>query len=149
VLSGLNETVLNRGETERFLSAIYLTTRRTASGLDIRLARAGHPPALLRRTDGPVELVEAPGSLLGCVTDVGLKDVRLRLAPGDLLLLYSDGVTEARHDAVEYTERRLRSLLAATAPFAQTVVDAIIDEILAYTGGELADDITAVALVAT
>jgi serine phosphatase RsbU (regulator of sigma subunit) len=149
VLSGLNDTVLNRGETERFLSAIYLTLKKKAEGLDVRLARGGHPSALLRRVDGTVEHIEAPGALLGCMTDPGLTDVRLRLAPGDLLLLYSDGVTEARHGPVEYGELRLRTLLAATDPFADVVVDAVISAVLAHTSGEFADDITVVALVAT
>lgn len=149
MLSGLNDTVLSRGEPERFLSAIYLTVKQTPSGLDVRLARGGHPPALLRRADGTVELIDAQGALLGCVSDPGLKDVRLRLGPGDLLLLYSDGVTEARLGIVEYSELRLRSVLAATDPVAHVIVDAVIDAVLTHTGGELADDITAVALVAT
>jgi len=149
VLSGLNETVLNRGEPERFLSAIYLTLKQAGDELDIRLARGGHPPAMLRRADGTVELINVPGSLLGCTTEPDLKDIRLRLTPGDLLLLYSDGITEARQGTVEFSEPRLVTLLADTDPVAQLVVDAIVSAVLAHTGGELADDITAVALLAT
>jgi sigma-B regulation protein RsbU (phosphoserine phosphatase) len=148
VLLGLNNAVLNRGEPERFLSAVYLTMKPSAQGVDVRLARAGHPSPLLRRAGGTVEHVKATGSLLGCMTDPGLTDVRLRLATGDLLLLYSDGVTEARQGDIEYTELRLRTLLAATEPVAQLVVDAVVGAVLAHTGGEQADDITAVALVA-
>ena len=149
VLSGLNETVLNRGEPERFLSAIYLTLKQAGSELDIRLARGGHPLAMLRRGDGTVEPIVAPGSVLGCTSDPDLKDIRLRLAPGDLLLLYSDGITEARQGDVEFSELRLLTLLADTDPVAQLVVDTIISAVLGHTGGELVDDITAVALLAT
>jgi serine phosphatase RsbU (regulator of sigma subunit) len=149
VLSGLNDTVLGRGEPERFLSAIYLSTKKTARGIDVLLARGGHPPALLRRADGTVEQVEASGALLGCMADPGLKDVRIRLTRGDLLLLYSDGVTEARQEATEYGELRLRTLLANADPVAHVVVDAVFSAVLAHTDGELADDITVVAFVAT
>jgi len=135
VLRGLNETLLNRGEPEQFLSAVYLTTKATPQGLEVRFARGGHPPPLLRRTDGTVEAVEAPGALLGCFADPGLKDIRLRLVPGDLLLLYSDGVTEARDGHTEFSEARLRALLAATTPDAHVVVDVIIQAVLTHCGG--------------
>jgi sigma-B regulation protein RsbU (phosphoserine phosphatase) len=104
---------------------------------------------MLRRADGTVDLVDAPGALLGCTSEPGLKDIRLRLTPGDLLLLYSDGITEARQGTVEFSELRLLTLLADTDPVAQLAVDAIINAVLAHTGGDLADDITAVALQAT
>lgn len=149
VLSGLNRTVLNRVEPEQFLTAIYLTAKSSENGVDVRLARGGHPLPLLRRADGTVERIEAPGSLLGCMNDPGMSDVRLRLRPGDLLLLYSDGVTEARQGHVQYSEVGLRTLLAAAPPVAQVVVDAVVGAVLAHTGGKPTDDITAVALTAT
>lgn len=148
VLRGLNETLLDRAEPEQFLSAVYLTTRESPQGLDVRLARGGHPLPLLRRADGTVEAVEAPGALLGCLEEPGLKDVRFRLAPGDLLLLYSDGVTEARAGVTDFTEARLRTLLAATTPIAHVVVDVIIQAVLTHSGGLLADDVTVLVLVA-
>lgn len=149
VLSGLSDTVLARDEPERFLSAVYLTTKSTARGLDVLLARGGHPAPLVRRADGTVETVHAPGALLGCLVDPGLKDTHLALRAGDLLLLYSDGVTEARHGDIEFSVGRLGALLATTVPIAQVVVDAIFQAVLSHSSDDLADDVTALALLAT
>ncbi|MHB8449994.1 MAG: PP2C family protein-serine/threonine phosphatase [Mycobacteriales bacterium] len=149
VLAGLNDTVLARGEPERFLSAIYLTTRKTAHGVDVKLARGGHPAPLLRHTDGTVDGVSAPGSLLGCVPDAGLKDIRLRLSPGELLLLYTDGVTEARRGSEQFGDARLRALLTPARPNPRDMVDDIVDAVAGHCDGELADDVTVLALLAT
>lgn len=149
VLRGLSDTVLARDERERFLTAIYMTTNATAHGVDVRLARGGHPAPLVLRVDGTIETVDAPGSLLGCMTDPRLEDVHLALGPGDLLLLYSDGVTEARRGDDEFADNRLRALLAATSPVPQVVVDTILQAVVSHGGEDLADDLTALALLAT
>jgi serine phosphatase RsbU (regulator of sigma subunit) len=83
------------------------------------------------------------------MADPGLKDIHLVLRAGDLLLLYSDGVTEARHGDIEFTDGRLRDLLATTIPLAQVVVDTIVQAVLLHSGDDLADDVTALALLAT
>lgn len=149
VLRGLSDTVLARDERERFLTAIYMTTNATAHGVDVRLARGGHPAPLVLRVDGTIETVDAPGSLLGCMADPRLEDVHLALGPGDLLLLYSDGVTEARRGDDEFADNRLRALLAATSPVPQVVVDTILQAVVSHGGEDLADDLTALALLAT
>ena len=71
------------------------------------------------------------------------------MAPGELLLLYSDGVTEARRGQVQFGEERLCALLADTAPDPHTIVDALVGEVLAHCHADLADDVTALALAAT
>lgn len=149
VLAGLNDTVLARDEPEQFLSAVYLTTRRTGHGVHVRLARGGHPAPLVRRVDGTIEVLEPPGGLLGCVPDAGIGDSRLILATGDVLLLYTDGVTEARHSGDEFTDAPLRALMAELAPDVQAIVDGTIDAVLAHCGGDLADDAAVLAIRAT
>jgi phosphoserine phosphatase RsbU/P len=149
VLTGLNDTVLARAEPERFLSAIYLTTRKSAGGVEVKLARGGHPAPLVRRVDGTVDLIDAPGRLLGCLPNPGLADVRLLLAPGELLLLYTDGVTEARRANEQFGDTRLRALLTANTGDAHTIVDHVIDAALAHCDGELADDAAVMAILAT
>jgi serine phosphatase RsbU (regulator of sigma subunit) len=96
VLLRLNAALLAQRQDDRFLTAVYATFRLTPGGLAGRLCCAGHPPALIRRADGRVRQIEAPGPLLGIFPDIQLADVRFRLAPGDTLLLYTDGATEAR-----------------------------------------------------
>lgn len=95
LLTRLNTAMLAQ-EAPLFLTAVHATFRRTRSGAAGRVCLAGHPRPLVRRADGRVREVGRPGTLLGVVEDVDLADTRFRLAPGDLLLLYSDGAYEAR-----------------------------------------------------
>lgn len=145
VLNGLNDTVLARGDPERFLSAVYLTTRVTAGGVEVQLAWGGNPAPLLRRAGGSVEVIDPPGRLLGCLPDPGLKGIHLLLAPGDLLLLYTDGVTEARRGNEQF-DTRLQTLLATGRLDACATVDAVIDAVLAFCDGNLVDDMAVLAL---
>lgn len=95
VLDRLNTAMLDQ-HAPRFLTAAYATVRTTSAGAAGRLCLGGHPPALVRRADGRVQQLGAPGTLLGVLDTVHLKDVRFRLAPGDLMLLYTDGACEGR-----------------------------------------------------
>lgn len=63
----------------------------------LTLALGGHPPPLLRRTDGHVEEVGVPGTLLGLI-EPRLVDVTVQVEPGDTLVLYTDGLTDAPQD---------------------------------------------------
>ena len=95
VLDRLNTAMLDQ-RAPRFLTAAYATFRTTRAGAAGRLCLAGHPPALVRRADGRVQQLGTSGTLLGVLPTVRLTDVRFRLAPGDLMLLYTDGACEAR-----------------------------------------------------
>ena len=95
MLARLNTAMLAQ-RAPLFLTAVEATFRLTPAGLTGRLSLAGHPPALIRRADGRVQQAGVTGPLLGYSQTVDLTDVRFRLAPGDLLLLYTDGATEAR-----------------------------------------------------
>jgi serine phosphatase RsbU (regulator of sigma subunit) len=149
VLAELNDTILAREEPERFLSAVYLTARKTATGVEVKAARGGHPAPLLRRADGTLEVLDVPGGLIGYQSDPDLKDIRVALAPGDLLLLHTDGVTEARRGNRQFGDDRLKALLATGSPDVQTLVDGVVDAVLAYSGGDLADDVAVLALLVT
>lgn len=149
VLAGLSDAVLSRADPEQFLSAVYLTTRRSPHGVEVKLSSGGHPAPLLRRADGSVQPVEAPGALLGCLRDPGLRDVRFRLNPQDVLVIYTDGVTEARRGQVQFGEDRLRSLLSAANPDPQAIVDGVARAVRTYCADEPADDVTIVALRAS
>jgi sigma-B regulation protein RsbU (phosphoserine phosphatase) len=94
-------------------------------------------------------VIDARGRLLGCLPNPGLADVRLLLAPGELLLLYTDGVTEARHAGEQFNDTRLRTLLTTNKADTHTVVNEIVDAALAHSDGELADDAAVMAIRAT
>jgi len=75
--------------------------------------RAGHnPPLLVRAADRSVTVLEPNGIVLGVVADPDLEEATIELEPGDVLVLYTDGVTEAwnEHDE-EFGLERLRALV--------------------------------------
>jgi phosphoserine phosphatase RsbU/P len=110
-------------------------------------SNAGHNPPLLVRASGAIESLETGGPVLALLRNVPYREARTELQPGDLLLLYSDGVTEASSPAGEEFDERLRSLLDVTrGESAAAVVQAVCDALENWTAGQPAtDDVTVVA----
>src|SRR5262249_56630379 len=78
----------------------------------ITVANAGHPPLLVGRSDNTVMEVHERGMVLGLTPHAAYANAELALRDGDLVLLYTDGVTEARNAAGEFfDEERLKSWL--------------------------------------
>lgn len=153
VLTQLNRALLDQRAEERFLTAVYATFRTTPGGIAGRLCTAGHPPALVRRADGRVREVGRPGSLLGFLPDVSLADARFRLSAGDVLLLYTDGATEARPRRAPggtsdlFGQDALAAALAGCAGLDAAGVITRLGEILArHSGGWASDDTALLAL---
>ena len=110
---------------------------------------AGHNPPLLFRADGHVERLAEGGPLVGVIADATYVERPLWLGKGDLVLLYTDGVTEAhRPDGEEFGEARLIELVKRSRDLsAEGLCDRIHQEVLAFAAeGEPLDDITLVAL---
>ncbi|RKT10805.1 PAS domain S-box-containing protein [Streptomyces sp. 1114.5] len=97
VLSRLNAAILDEGSRSRFLTLLYgeLTPRPDGS-TELSLVCAGHPLPLRLRTDGRVDRAATPQPLLGVMDDLELTAETLVLAPGEVLLCVTDGVTERR-----------------------------------------------------
>ncbi|MEO8265373.1 MAG: SpoIIE family protein phosphatase [Ilumatobacteraceae bacterium] len=148
VLKVLN-TVLRLDETDRLCTAIVVRLQRTNAGWRIELACAGHAPALLRRRDGTISELGEPGQLLGIFNDVDLHDVEGELEPGDTVLAYTDGVTEARRGREWYGDERVREILAMSGHTADALVDVVLRDVLQFEGNNPRDDIAIVALQAT
>jgi sigma-B regulation protein RsbU (phosphoserine phosphatase) len=136
---------------ERTLVAMLYAVIDTESH-EIRLARAGQEEPLLRRASGVVQ-VEAPGICLGIDSgetfDAVLEEVSLFLEPGELLLFYTDGMTDAvGPGGTSLDKERLAEMLGRTGPRgAQASLEALSQELdLLSSPGELADDVTLVAL---
>ncbi|MCK8678324.1 MULTISPECIES: SpoIIE family protein phosphatase [Streptomyces] len=99
---GTLNTVLHErytGDDPRYCTAIFgvLEPDRDTGEVTVRLASGGHPPALVTRADGTAHFLPTPGGLLvGVLPDPHFVTATTVLAPGDTLLLYTDGLTEAR-----------------------------------------------------
>ncbi|HEU5420245.1 MAG TPA: GAF domain-containing SpoIIE family protein phosphatase [Streptosporangiaceae bacterium] len=153
VLTQLNRALLDQRAEEGFLTAAYATFRTTPGGLAGRLCTAGHPPALIRRADGRVQEAGRPGSLLGLLPDVSLADTRFRLSAGDVLLLYTDGATEARPRRAPggtsdlFGQDALAGALAGCAGLdAAGVITRLSENLARHCGGWASDDTALLAL---
>jgi phosphoserine phosphatase RsbU/P len=137
ILIAMNGFVRTQCDPDTFLTMVYAVLK--PSSRRIRFVRAGHcPVGLLRK--GRVEWLEPPGLGLGLVPDVDFaprcEESELRLAPGDSLFFYTDGLTEARNaGGEEYGEERLARLLEGIpAGDATSMVRAVEAAIQAFTG---------------
>ncbi len=112
VLGLLNTALLQqRPDDERFVTVALASVRVLRGRVMVTLSSAGHPPPLLRRADGSVEEACRPGMALGLFDKPPLYETKVVLAPGDSLVFYTDGVTEARRSADELGVDGLRQLV--------------------------------------
>jgi len=114
----------------------------------LRYTSAGHnPPLHYRVADGSFAELRAPGIALGVLEEIKLHEAEVTLAPGDLLVCYTDGVTEAINEALqEFGVERLRALIAAQRALgAEALVEAITDAVSRHGQGQPPfDDVTLV-----
>jgi serine phosphatase RsbU (regulator of sigma subunit) len=144
ILAALNRALLDwLTDDPRFLTAIYATARPTLAGAVVQISAAGHPLGLVRRASGRVQTFGRPGTLLGLLPDPVLHDSQTSLRTGDSLILFTDGVTEARGQAGRelYGDSRLRDAVAGLGGMsAGHMADAIQQAVLAFSGAEISDD---------
>lgn len=135
-----------RGQ-HRFATATAIRFEADGDGVTVRAGSGGHPPPLVVRAAGTVEEVACRGPLLGVFEEATFTTGETRLGPGDVLLLYTDGVVEARRDREEYGEDRLRDLLASCAgQRADDVAGAVEEAVLTFQSGVARDDIAILAI---
>jgi len=147
VLEGLHEAIARSPETDGFCTALFLTARVEEGEVQACLSAGGHHLPLLVRTDGTVAEVGLAGHMLGMLGPVRVHDVDLALAPGESLVLFTDGVIEARRGTELYGEERLRRLLVdRRAGTAQEMADAVVADAVAFQGPHTRDDIAVLVL---
>jgi serine phosphatase RsbU (regulator of sigma subunit) len=112
----------------------------------LRYANCGHNPPLLLRANGEIEKLDATATVLGLFPDWNCKVEKVSLGPGDVLVIYTDGITEAPNQAgEEFGESHLLSIVRSH-PQAQVneMLSAILAEVQQFTGASQADDLTLV-----
>jgi PAS domain S-box-containing protein len=146
ILAWVNEALLSEGST-RFCTVALAHLERSGGGTRLSVAVGGHPSPLVMRADGGVEEFGAEGTLLGLVDDPKLTDVTADLAPGDAILLYTDGVTEAWAPHRVWTPEQLAGVVeGAAGESAQAIVDHVARAALADLPGPPRDDVAMLAL---
>ncbi|GAB3007905.1 SpoIIE family protein phosphatase [Amycolatopsis acidiphila] len=146
------DTVLNheyRGDDPRFCTVIFGVLVPDVDGCTVTLASGGHPPALLLRGNGSAEVLATQGGqLVGALPDARFASTTARLRTGDTLLLYTDGLTEARlgQSRERYGEEALYEFVRELAPTTASGVVAAITKLLGGFGDGLDDDIAVLAM---
>lgn len=135
--------------TQGFATVAYLALRAAGGGVAARICTAGHPAAAVRRADGTVHGFGVASSPLGILPRLSLKIDEAQLHAGDLLLLYGNGVSDARDQGSgrPLDEAGMHALLReGPAGTAQEVADAVLGEVLRATGGTGRDDAVVIAI---
>ncbi|WP_328719628.1 SpoIIE family protein phosphatase [Streptomyces sp. NBC_00247] len=154
-LSTLNTVLYERyssGPDPRYCTAVFgvLAPGPAAGEVDVHLASGGHPPALVLRAGGGAEYLPTPGGLLvGVLPDPAFVTADTRLTPGDTLLLYTDGLTEARtsRDGTSlYGDEALRDFARGRAGESAHAVIAALTGLLDSFGEGVNDDTALLAL---
>ncbi len=146
-VEGLNAYLCERSRDDRFVTLFTFDLSREGHGVYVN---AGHLPALVfRAADGRVEQLDERGLVVGALEDMSYIEHELTLASGDLLLVYSDGVTEAADGkGEEFGEEQLERVFTAAASQGIAATADALDAALAthLDGGEPGDDVTVVLL---
>ncbi|MDX2565259.1 SpoIIE family protein phosphatase [Streptomyces sp. TX20-6-3] len=151
VLTTLNTVLHERyasGEG-RYCTAIFGVLEPLDGHVSLHLASGGHPSALIQRADGSADYLPTPGGLLvGVLPQAPFTAARTDLWPGDTLLLYTDGLTEARIGAGRelYGEDALRAFAAAQTPAGPQALITALSGVLASFGDGLDDDTALLAI---
>jgi serine phosphatase RsbU (regulator of sigma subunit) len=148
----LNKAILTNSDN-RFATLVVGTMERLDSGaVRLRLASGGHPSPLVLRASGAVEEIAVPGTLVGVLPDPHFGEAGVTLSAGDVCLLYSDGVTEARGGSdgrEQFGSHRLTEAMAAGAGLAAADLTHHVEHRLNHwLAGRDHDDVALLALQA-
>jgi sigma-B regulation protein RsbU (phosphoserine phosphatase) len=146
-LRGLNDALLTEREDLRFVTVACALLARTEAGARLAISTGGHPQPLLLRGDGSVRRIGEPGSLLGVFDDPEVVDETVDLAPGDVVVFFTDGVVQDRGMEPASGERALVSLLATCPGLrAEAIAERILDEVIDRQPQGLRDDVAILVL---
>lgn len=134
------------GESGMFVTALIAVYEPAARG--VRYCSAGHNPGLIRRAGGEIERLQGGGLAMGVDAKEEPVEHFAKLESDDMLILYTDGVTEAQNERGElFGERRFEELLAGLSGDADGIADAVVSAVASFQGGApISDDFTLVIM---
>lgn len=117
------------------------------SSSELTYCPAGHPPAMVRRADGVTRALSVGGPPLGALEEADYRLNQEKLRPGDVLLVYTDGLVEARTGREFYGEERLREAFRELGALPlEALPQALLDRVAGFCGGHFRDDVALLAV---
>lgn len=145
VMSRLDQSLAVNCPSNRFIT-LFIALIDPAAG-ELTYCNAGHNPPIVVRASGEIEKLDQAGTVLGMLPDLGYEALTRPLGPGDLIAIFSDGVTEAESpEGEEFGEDRLAEMLAQhRESSAEEAVEKVLDSVTEFTrSAPAADDVTLV-----
>jgi sigma-B regulation protein RsbU (phosphoserine phosphatase) len=142
----VNQALCRHTPLDRFVTFFYATLDTATHTL--ACSNAGHNPPILAHADGSVSRPAPDGMILGVFPDNSYTQTEMHLRPGDRLILFTDGITEAeRHDQTEFGDDRLVQLVVANRhrPAAE-ILNEIFRDVSAFASGVFNDDATLISI---
>src|SRR5262249_47699237 len=141
VLALLNRALLQQAPGQNCTVAYARLELGRGGGVRMTMSLAGHPPPLMLSSRGVVGRVGQPGTLLGAMPDPRFGDASVELEPGDAVLLYTDGLTDAyAPDRIVTEEQLMASLEGLAGRTAREIASGIQDAALSGGPGDPRDD---------
>jgi serine phosphatase RsbU (regulator of sigma subunit) len=145
VMKKANAVIFKATPTSLFVTLMFCVLD-VASGRLVYCS-AGHTRGIVKRGEGAVEFLEVGSPLAGAFDTAEFVDGETTLGSDAMLILYTDGVTEAKSDGELFGEGRLAEFVAGFGAVpSKKVPEAIFDEVLRHTGGTLSDDVAIVSV---
>jgi sigma-B regulation protein RsbU (phosphoserine phosphatase) len=147
VMRKVNSLVYESTDSDRFVTAFYgvLDSKNNV----LIFSNAGHNPPILLRRDGRLETLTEGGVALGVLPDARYDDRPVALEPGDVLVLYTDGVSEAESPSGElFGTQRIEQVMARLADRgAKDILEGLVESVHEWTGERgPSDDLTLLVL---
>lgn len=146
-LKDVNRSILRRSRRGMFVTLLLIVLDKEKGR--VTFVNAGHHPALVKPLgDGRLRKFDATGVPLGITADTEIQQQQAKLKPGDTIVLYTDGVIEARNTkGKEYGKRRLSSAIRKATDNPHSLGQEVIESINAFTGdASVHDDLTLLAV---
>lgn len=143
VMRQTNELVVTLTKANIFVTA-FLGILDVNSGA-LTYCSAGHPPAMVRRTDGGLTVLAAESPLVGGFAGLEFAQAEESLRVGDYLFLYTDGAIEAHRDGEMFGQARLASVVQGSRS-GREACERVVETVTGFSGGKLLDDLAVLAV---
>jgi sigma-B regulation protein RsbU (phosphoserine phosphatase) len=144
VIKRTNQLILQNSRSDIFLTAFYALLN--VQNGELAFANGGHnPPIWYQAAKGKCQKLISKSALLGLFSNISTEEHKIQISPGDLLVFYTDGITEARDGNREFygEERLISTILANKEANAQIMLQSILDNTNEFIGNSpQSDDFT-------